>query len=67
MLANLRVGPEFFHTADGAAFADLMIDGDRETWPVRDTRFRSWLRRWHYEATGEAPCAGAIRSARFLL
>jgi hypothetical protein len=63
MLANLNADPELFHTVDGTAFADLMIDGHRETWPVRGTRFRSWLRRRHYEATGEAPCAGAIRSA----
>jgi hypothetical protein len=40
-----------------------MIDGHRETWPIRGTRFRSWLRRRHYEATGEAPSAEAIRSA----
>ena len=63
MLANLNADPELFHTVDGTAFADLMIDGHRETWPVRGTRFRPWLRRRHYEATGEAPCAGAIRSA----
>jgi hypothetical protein len=38
MLANLKVDPELFHTADGTAFADLMIDGHRETWPIRSTR-----------------------------
>jgi hypothetical protein len=40
-----------------------MIDGHRETWPVRGTRFRSWLRRRYYESTGETPSAGAIRLA----
>jgi hypothetical protein len=63
MLIDLTVRVELFHTASGAAFADLMIDGHRETWPVRGTRFRSWLRRRYYESTGEAPSAGAIRSA----
>src|SRR5271157_4073715 len=58
MLANLTVA-ELFHTPDGAAFADLMIDAHRETWPVRSTRFRSWLRRKYYEATGAVPGAGA--------
>jgi hypothetical protein len=62
MLANLKVDSELFHTADGTAFADLMIDGQRENWPIRGTRFRSWLRRRHYEATAEAPSAEAIRS-----
>jgi hypothetical protein len=32
MLANLNADPELFHTVDGTAFADLMIDGHRETW-----------------------------------
>jgi antitoxin (DNA-binding transcriptional repressor) of toxin-antitoxin stability system len=39
-----------------------MIDGHRETWPIRGTRFRSRLRRRCYEATGEAPAPG--RSGR---
>src|SRR3954471_291394 len=67
MLTNLAVSAELFHTADGTAFADLMIDGHRETWPVRSTRLRSWLRRKHYEATGAAPGAGAINLALDLL
>ena len=67
MLSNLAVGAELFHTADGTAFADLTIDGHRETWPVRSIRLRSWLRRKHYEATGAAATAGAISSALDLL
>jgi hypothetical protein len=67
MLTNLAVSAELFHTADGTAFADLMIDGHRETWPVHSLRLRSWLRRKYYEATGAAPGAGAIRSALNLL
>jgi hypothetical protein len=67
MLTNLAVSAELFHTADGTAFADLMIDGHRETWPVHSLRLRSWLRRKYYQATGAAPGAGAIRSALNLL
>lgn len=67
MLTNLAVSAELFHTADGTAFADLMIDGHRETWPVRSTRLRAWLRRKHYEATGAAPGAGSSSSALDLL
>ena len=58
---------ELFHTATGTAFADLLIDGHRETWPVRSKRLRGWLRRRYYEATGEALSAAAIRSALDLL
>jgi hypothetical protein len=54
---------ELFHTASGTAFADLMINGHRETWPVRSIRFRSWLRRRYYQATGEAPSPAQFRSA----
>jgi hypothetical protein len=44
-----------------------MIDGHRETWPIRSLRFRSWLRRQYYEATGAAPSGAAIGSALDLL
>src|SRR5260370_7114255 len=67
MLTNLGVSAKLFHAADGTAFADLMIDGHRETWPVRSLRLRSWLRRKYYEATGAAPGAGAISSPLNLL
>ena len=35
MLIDLPVCAELFHTANSTAFADLMIDGHRETWPIR--------------------------------
>jgi hypothetical protein len=67
LLIKPAVGAELFHTAAGIAFADLVIDGHRETWPIRSTRFRSWLRRCYYEATHSAPSADAIRSTLDLL
>ena len=63
MLLELAAGAKLFHTPNGTAFADLTIDGHRETWPVRSIRFRSWLRRRYYEATGGAPSPAALRSA----
>jgi hypothetical protein len=42
------------------------LKGHRETWPLRSKRFRSWLPRCHYEATGEA-ASPAARSALDLL
>jgi hypothetical protein len=35
MLMNLAVSAELFHTSSGIAYADLLIDGHRETWPIR--------------------------------
>ena len=44
-----------------------MIEGHRETWPIRSKRFRAFLRRCYYQATGEAASAAEIRSALDLL
>src|SRR5262245_26272993 len=62
MLIDMAPCEELFHTATGAAFADI-VDGHRETWPIGSKRFRGWLRRRHYQATGDAASAAEIRSA----
>ena len=67
MLMHLADSAELFHTATGTAHADLAIDGHRETWPVRGPRFRAWLRRRYYEATGDALNAAALSAALNLL
>ena len=56
-----------FHTAVGTAFADILIKEHRETWPIRSSRFRGWLRRRYYEATGSAASGLAIKLALDLL
>src|SRR6516225_6352637 len=56
-----------FHTATGAAYADLEIDQHRETWPIRSKQFRAWLRRRHYERTAEAMDSATIISILDLL
>src|SRR5947209_9343148 len=67
MLNDMMLCEELFHTPSGVAFADFITDGHRETWPIRSKRFRTWLRRCYYHATGAAPSAVAIRSALDLL
>jgi hypothetical protein len=67
MLTQFAACGELFHTATGTAFADLLIDGHRETWPIRSKRFRGWLRRRYYEATGGAVNGHAISSELDLL
>src|SRR6516164_1317575 len=67
MLRDMTLCEEVFHTAGGIAYADLITDGHRETWPIRSKRFRTWLRRCYYEATGAAAGAAAIGSALDLL
>src|SRR3954452_10042827 len=63
MLNEMVLCEELFHSPSGVAFADFITEGHRETWPIRSQRFRTWLRRCYYHATGSAPSAAAIRSA----
>jgi hypothetical protein len=67
MLLDPTVRVDVFHTPTGTAFADLIIDGHRETWPIRSVRFRAWLRRRHYKATGNVPSAACLNSTLNLL
>jgi hypothetical protein len=67
MLTQSAACSGLFHTATGTAYADLLVDGHRETWPIRSKRFRGWLRRRYYEATGGALGAHAISSELDLL
>src|SRR5271165_5866407 len=67
MLKEMTLCEEVFHTASGVAYADFVTDGHRETWPIRSKRFRTWMRRCYYQATGSAPSAAAIHSALDLL
>jgi hypothetical protein len=52
MFNDIRLCEELFHTSSGVAYADFMTDGHREIWPIRSKRFRTWLRRCYYRATG---------------
>ncbi|MBN9534220.1 MAG: hypothetical protein J0H79_17480 [Alphaproteobacteria bacterium] len=63
ILIDLAQSAELFHTPDGTGFADLDINGHRETWPIRAKGFRRWLARRFFEATGGAPSSEALQSA----
>jgi hypothetical protein len=67
MLNDMRFCDELFHASGGVAFADLITDGHRETWPIRSKRFRTWVRRCYYRATGGAPGAAVLGPALDLL
>lgn len=67
LLNYLMLCEELFHTPTGVAFADFITEGRRETWPIRSKRFRTWMQRCYYQATGGAASAAAIRSALDLL
>jgi hypothetical protein len=63
ILVGLAGNAELFHAADGTGYADLSINGHRETWPIRSKGFRRWLTRSFFDTTGRAPSSEALQSA----
>ncbi|WP_246737282.1 toprim domain-containing protein [Nordella sp. HKS 07] len=63
ILIELARSAEFFHAPDGTGFADIEVNGHRETWPIRARGFRRWLFRRFFEATGGGPSSEALQSA----
>jgi hypothetical protein len=63
ILIDLAQTVALFHTPDGSGFADVDINGHRETWPIRAKGFRRWLARRFFEETGGAPSSEALQSA----
>jgi len=63
ILVDLAQTAELFHAPDGTAFADIDINGHRETWPIRSKGFKRWLARLFYEAIRGAPSSEALQSA----
>jgi hypothetical protein len=67
MLEEVILCEEVFHNPGGVAFADLITEGHRETWPIRSKRFRNWVRRCYYRASGAVPNMTVVTSALDLL
>ena len=63
VLLQLAEEAKLFRGPDGTAYADLMVKGHRETWPVRKAGFRSWLSYSYYKETGKAASSNAMQSA----
>ena len=62
-LIELAAAATLFHSPDGLGFADVEINGHRETWPIRSKGFRRWLTHRYFEARGGAPNSEALQSA----
>jgi hypothetical protein len=54
---------ELFHAEDGTGYADIFVDGHRETWALKGRGFRRWLCRAYYQSTGGAPNSDAMSTA----
>jgi hypothetical protein len=63
VLLDVATAARLFHASDGTGFADLIVDGHRETWPLRSKRFQTWLRQHYYERTWDAPSPAVLNAA----
>jgi hypothetical protein len=63
ILVDLAEAAELFHAPDDVAFADVDVDGHRETWPIRSRGFRDWIKRRFHQETGGAPNSEALAAA----
>ena len=52
-----------FHTPAGDGFADVLVNGHRETWKVRSRGFRLWLIHQYHKQVDGAPNAEAMGAA----
>jgi hypothetical protein len=59
----LQSGAELFRTPDRTGFATVPADGHRETWRIKSTGMRLWLRHRYYTANGGSPYAQAVTDA----
>src|SRR5262245_3763446 len=56
-------GASLFRTPSGDGYADIIVNGHRETWPLRSSGFRKWLRRIYFFELEAAPTKDALEAA----
>jgi len=56
-------GAFLFHDETRDGFANIPINGHKETWPLRSKFFKQWLVRHYYEQTEKSPNNEALRQA----
>jgi len=62
-LIELAQTADLFRTPARTGYADIVVNGHRETWPIRSKEFRRWLLHGYFLATGGAPNSEALQSA----
>jgi hypothetical protein len=56
-------GAQLFHSMDETAFADVTVDGHRNTWPLSSAAFEHWLRHQFYKDKKAAPTESGLKAA----
>lgn len=63
VLIEIGQSASLFHTPDHTAYADILVGGHRETWPLRARGFRRWLLGTFFQETNRSPNNEALQSA----
>src|SRR5665811_1117015 len=63
VLVKLGLAGAAFFCATEGAFADVIVDGHRNTWPLSDSEFSDWLLHQFFIETRKAPGLGAMKQA----
>jgi hypothetical protein len=63
ILIKLAAGAALFHDGEDVGYADLQLNGHRETYRIRSARFQNWLGYEYFRATKSAPNANAMTTA----
>jgi len=61
--AVLDEGVKLYHAPDGIGFADISVSNRTETWAIRSSNFKLWVRQVYYRATDGAPSGEAMETA----
>lgn len=62
-LVELCADVELFHARDGEAYGTVAVNDHHETWPVRSSVFRDFLRRRYFDAQHAVPGAQPLGEA----
>jgi hypothetical protein len=63
VLISFAARADLFHSPDGISYADVNINGHRQTLRIKGGVFRRWLAKGYYEKTKSAPSSEALTSA----
>ena len=62
ILLELVDESDLFHAPDGRTYADVCIDGERETLEISESGFGKFLHHRYFQETGSAPTPEAMKS-----
>lgn len=66
-LTKISTAAGLFHAPNGTGYADISVNGHRETRAIRSKAFKQWLAREFYQRDGAVPNATAMQSALALI